>query len=153
MRLLLTPLLFIFLIVICSCGKIEEPQFRKLEGFGVKKLSLKETIIGFRATYHNPNNFGVAVKEAAFDVYIDSMYLGKFTQSQEIAVQKGADFSIPMEGKISLEKALQFNIPNMIGKEVGVRAEGAVKLGKAGVFITKNVQYSGRHKLDTDMLK
>lgn len=136
-----------------SCDKVEEPQFRRLEGFGVKKLSLKETVIGFRATYHNPNNFGVAVKEAAFDVYIDSVYLGKFSQSQEINVQKSSDFSIPMEGKISLEKALQFNLPSMIGKEVGVRANGIVKLGKAGVFITKNVAYQGRHKLDTDLLK
>lgn len=150
----LLPLLIVS-IAACfwSCNKLEEPQFKKLEGFGIKKLSIKETVIGFKATYFNPNNFGVAVKEASFDVYIDSLYLGKFSQSHEITVQKSSSFSIPMEGRISLEKALQFNIPNMMGKEVGIKALGIVKLGKAGVFITKNVDYQGRHKLDTELLK
>lgn len=153
MKKLLPYFALLLTIALASCEKVEEPQFKKLEGFGVKKLSLKETVIGFNATYFNPNNFGVSVKEASFDVYVDSMYLGKFTQSQEISVQKNANFSIPMEGKISLEKALLFNIPNMMGKEVGIKAQGIVKLGKAGVFITKNVDYQGRHKLDTDLLK
>lgn len=153
MKNIIAPFFLVVCAVFLSCEKVEEPQFKKLEGFGVKKLSLKETVIGFKATYFNPNSFGVAVKEAAFDVYIDSIFLGKFTQPQEIVVQKNAFFSIPMEGKISLEKALQFNIPNLIGKEVSVRADGIVRLGKAGVFITKNVDYRGRHKLDTDLVK
>ena len=128
MKKLLPFLVLLINVVFWSCDKVEEPQFKKLEGFGVKKLSLKETVIGFKATYFNPNNFGVAVKEASFDVYVDSIFLGKFSQSQEIAVQKSSEFSIPMEGKISLDKALQFNIPSMMGKEVGIRADGIVKL-------------------------
>ena len=148
--LLLAPILF---FVFTSCGKIEEPQFRSIGDFGVKKLGLKETVVGLSVTYYNPNKFGVTVKEAAIDVYIDSTYLGKFVQPQSVAVQNKADFVIPMEGTIGLDKALQFNIPALIGKEVFIQAKGAVKVGKAGVFITKDINYSGRHVLDKNLIK
>lgn len=145
--------LILLMVFFLSCGQIAEPEFRRLDKFGIKKLSLKETVVGFNATYFNPNGFGVAVKEAAFDVYIDSIYLGKFSQPNEISVLQKAEFSIPMEGSVSLEKALQFNLPSLVGKEVSVKADGSVKLGKAGVFITKDIHYQGRHKLDAALLK
>ncbi len=121
--------------------------------FGVKKLGLKETVVGLSVTFYNPNNFGVTVKEAAIDVYIDSLYLGKFVQPHAVSVRNKADLIIPMEGTIGFDKAVQFNIPGLIGKEVFIQAKGTVKVGKAGVFITKDFNYSGRHKLDAGLIK
>jgi LEA14-like dessication related protein len=140
-------------ILLISCGKIEDPQFKKIENFKIKKLGLQETTIGFNATYHNPNGFGVAVKEALLDVYLDSVYLGKFNQPQEVAVQRNADFSIPLEGRISLMDALNANVTSLIGKEVLVKANGTIKIGKAGAFITKAINYQGRHLLDNNVLR
>ena len=135
------------------CGKVEEPQFRRLENFGVRKLDLQQAQIGFDATFFNPNRFGVAVKEAVFDIYVDSTYFGKFTQPAEIAVNPEAFFSVPMEGSVSWQQALRSEWKNRIGKEVLLKANGVVKVGKAGVFITRNLNYQGKHKLDMDLLK
>ncbi|RYF47391.1 MAG: hypothetical protein EOO38_12255 [Cytophagaceae bacterium] len=144
--LLAAPLLF-------SCGRIKDPEFRRLDDFGVKKLGFEESTVGFSATYFNPNSFGVTVKEAAIDVYIDSLYLGKFTQLQEVPVVKNAEFSIPLEGTIGLQKALRFDLPSLLGKEVLVRADGSVKVGKAGIFVSKPIRYSGRQKVSADLIK
>lgn len=145
--------LILFVLGFSSCGKIQEPEFKRIGDFGIKKLGLKETVVGLSVTYYNPNNFGLIVKEGTFDVYIDSIYLGKFVQPQAVSVQTRADFSIPMEGTIGFDKAVQFNIPALIGKEVLIQAKGAVKVGKAGVFITKDIDYSGRHVLDKNLIK
>jgi hypothetical protein len=59
-----------------SCKKMEAPQFRRLENFEVKKMGLQEAIIGFDATFYNPNQSGLNVKEAVFDIFVDSLYLG-----------------------------------------------------------------------------
>ncbi|GAA4331198.1 LEA type 2 family protein [Flaviaesturariibacter amylovorans] len=144
--LLATPLLF-------SCGKIKDPEFRRLDNFGVKKLGFEESTVGFSATYFNPNNFGVTVKEAAIDVYIDTLYLGKFTQPREVAVNKNAEFTIPLEGTIGLQRAMKFNLPGLLGKEVLVRADGSVKVGKAGIFVSKPIKYSGRQRVSADLIK
>jgi LEA14-like dessication related protein len=110
---------------------MEEPQFKRLENFNIKNVGLKETVIGFNATLYNPNGFGVTVKESAVDVYVDSVFVGNFIQTQNISVNSASDFSIPLEGKIPLGRALNMNLPGLIGKEVLVRADGSVKVGKA----------------------
>lgn len=136
-----------------SCGKVEEPEFRKLNNFGIRKLGLQESTIGFNAVYYNPNNFGVSVKEAALDVYIDSTYIGKFIQPQEVTVDNKAEFSIPLETTISFQKAMNLGLENKVGKDVLVRADGSVRIGKAGVYITKDIDYKGRHRLDLNLIK
>lgn len=136
-----------------SCGKVEEPEFRKLNNFGIRKLGLQESTVGFNAVYYNPNNFGVSVKEAALDVYIDSTYLGKFTQPQQVEVDNKAEFSIPLEATVTLQNAMSLGLEKKLGKEVLVRADGSVKIGKAGVFVTKDIDYKGRHLLDMNLIK
>ena len=143
----------LLILILAGCGKIQEPEFRKLDNFGLKKFGFDESVVGFDATYFNPNNFNVAVKEAALDVYINEQFLGKFAQPRQVDVKGNADFSIPLEGTVSIEKALGMNLQNLVGKEVLVQAKGSVKLGKAGVFINKEIDYSGRHVLDSDLLK
>lgn len=146
-------LLFVLFVGLISCGKIQDPEFRKLQDFGIRKLGLQETTVGFTATYFNPNNFGVTVKEAAFDVSIDNVFLGKFNQVQAVDVTSNADFSIPMEGKIDVRTALKMNLQELIGKEVLVKAVGKVRVGKGGVFITKDIKYEGKQLISADLLK
>ena len=139
--------------LLSSCGKVIEPEFRRLNNFGIRKFGLQESTIGFNAVYFNPNNFGVSVKEAALDVYIDSVYLGKFTQPQAVDVANKAEFSIPLEATITLRNAMNLGLENKMGKEVQVRADGSVRVGKAGVYVTKEIDYKGRHLLDLNLIK
>ena len=140
-------------IFFISCGKIEEPKFRRLGNFGVRKVDFQQATIGVDVIYYNSNNFGVGVKEAAFDLYVDTFYLGRFTQPQQVDVNSSSEFSIPLEGKISWQQAMNPYLRQLAGKEALVKANGSVKVGKAGVFVTRNVNYEGKHKLDLDLIK
>jgi len=111
-------------------------------------MNFQDATIGFQVTYYNPNNFGVTVKEAEADVYLDSVYLGKFIQSDAVNVQKAADFSIPFSGKISLKTALNMNLESLAKKDVLLKADGSAKIGKAGIYVTKPIRYQGMHRLD-----
>ncbi|MDQ3683826.1 MAG: LEA type 2 family protein [Bacteroidota bacterium] len=145
--------LMLFIVGLSSCGKMEEPQFKRLENFNLKSVGLKETVVGFDATLHNPNSFGVTIKESAVDVYLDSVFAGNFKQTEQISVKSEADFSIPLEGKIPISRALNMNLPGLIGKEVLVRADGSVKVGKGGVYVTKEFTFEGLQRLTPDLLK
>ena len=131
-----------------SCTNVKEPEFRRLENFGVRKASLKAATVGFDVTYYNPNNFNVSVKEAAADIFVDSVYLGKFVQERNVDVEKGAEFSIPFAGSVQLGKLLQLDLKDINSREVVLRADGSARIGKAGIYITKPIKYSGRHRLD-----
>ncbi len=144
----LLPLSFLILFLASSCGKIRDPEFRRLESFAVKSFGIEKVEIGFRLTYFNPNSFGVSVKEAGADFYIDSVYMGKFTQDKEIDVGKNAEFSIPLSGSVPLATALKLKINDLANRDLLVQANGSVRVGKAGVFINKPFNYSGKHKVD-----
>lgn len=133
---------------LAGCSKVKDPEFRRIGGFKLKGLGLTETRIGFQVTYFNPNNFGVTVKEAEADVYMDSVYLGKFTQDSSIQVGRNAEFSIPLTGAVPMKTALQLDFQNISRRDILFRAEGNVKVGKAGIFVNRGIHYQGTHRLD-----
>lgn len=142
-----TLLPFLILALFTGCTKIKEPRFSRIDNFHLKNLGLQQAVIAFSVTCYNPNNFGVTVKEAAADVYIDSVYFGKFLQDSTIGVVKNSGFSIPLSGSVSLQTVLNFNMQKLAKREVVVRANGNVKIGKVGIFITKPFNYQGKHRI------
>lgn len=134
--------------LLMGCKEIRDPEFRRIEDFSLKNFGLLQANIGFRVTYFNPNNFGVNVKEAEADVYVDSVYLGKFKQDSLVNVLKDAEFSIPLSGTISYQTAMNLDLQNLSNRNILLRADGSVKVGKAGIFVTRPIKYEGVHRLD-----
>lgn len=145
---ILSPLLLIICIAAGGCQKIQNPEFRRIEHLGIKNWSFQQATIGFSVTYFNPNNFGVSAKEAVADVYLDSTYLGKFVQDSAVGVRGNSEFSIPFSGSVSLQTALNMNLDSLAHKDVLLKADGSVKVGKAGIYVTRPVHYQGVHRLD-----
>ena len=143
-----TLLPFFLLLLLAGCASIKEPQFRRIDNFRLKNFGLQQAVIGFNVAYFNPNSFGVTVKEAAADVYLDSVYLGKFSQDSVIGVRKDAEFSIPFSGSVSLQTVLNLNLQELSQHDVLIKANGNVKVGKAGIFINEPFKYEGKHRLD-----
>lgn len=131
-----------------SCHNVKDPEFRKIERFRVKSLGLQHATIGFSITYYNPNNFGVSVKEAAADVTLDSVLIGRFSQDSAISVNRSSEFSIPLTGVITLETLRKLDLGSLPFREIPVKATGTVRVGKGGIFVTRPVEYQGRHRLE-----
>src|SRR6476620_3389683 len=131
-----------------SCKEVKDPEFRKVDEFGLRNLSLQDATVGFNVTYFNPNDFGVTVKEAEADIYLDSTYMGKFTQDTAIEVRKQSDFTIPFSGTVPLRKAMELNLESLSQKDILLKAEGNVKVGKAGIYVSRPIHYQGLHRLD-----
>ena len=144
----LTPTLIGLLVLFSSCKHFQDPEFRRLENFRVKKIGLKESLVGFNVTYFNPNHFGVKAKEGVAEIYIDSAYIGRFNQDSLVTVKGSSEFSIPLTGTISLETAMRLNVQNLAQNDIAVQAKGSIRVGKAGFYVTKPIVYSGKLRLD-----
>lgn len=134
--------------IFSACTKIQEPEFRRIDGFRIKGLTLTEATIGFNITYYNPNNFTMTVKETQADVSLERVGIGKFVQDTLIRVGARSEFSIPISGAIPFQKALQFGLQNSSGNDILIKATGTTKVGKAGLYITKPFNYEGRHRIN-----
>ena len=140
-------LLLVFPCFLSSCTEVKDPEFRRVENFKLKNFGFTDVTLGFQVTYYNPNNFKVSVKEAATDVYVDSIYLGKFSQDSLVQVGQDAEFSIPLSGTIPTATALKLDLKDLDKREILLQANGSVKVGKAGVYVNKDFNYSGRHRI------
>jgi hypothetical protein len=49
---------------------------------------------------------------------------------------------------VPIATALKLKINDLASRELLLQAKGSVKVGKAGVFISKPFTYSGKHKVD-----
>lgn len=139
---------FLAMIILASCTSVKDPEFRRVENFKVKDFGLQEVTVGFQVTYFNPNKFGVTVKEAVADIYMDSVYVGKFAQDSLVEVGGNSNFSIPLSGKLTLGTALKMDLQNIGSRKIYLKADGSVKVGKAGIFVTKPFDYEGNHSLN-----
>ena len=137
----------VFAVLSLGCSKIVEPEFRNLKNFRVKSLELDQVTIGLGMTFYNPNHFTVTVKETAAKVYLDKVFLGDFTQDTTVEVGNEANFTIPLSGTIPLTTFLQMNLKDIHKRQVLIQADGSTKVGKAGIFITKDIRYAGQHRL------
>src|SRR3982750_3860374 len=119
--------LLVLMLGLFGCAKVKDPIFKNLGEFKVKSVGLQSTTIGFNVTYYNPNNFGVTVKEAEANIYMDSVFVGKFSQDSNVTVDKNSVFSIPLSGGVSMQTALQLNLQDLASKDILLKADGSVK--------------------------
>ena len=143
----LFPILFVMCLFGIGCKDVKDPEFRRVEKFRLKSLSLQPTV-GFDVTYYNPNDFDVTVKDAEADIYLDTVYLGKFRQESSVSVRHEAEFSIPFSGDVPISTTLKLDLQNLPKRDILLKAEGSARIGKAGIYITKPIHYQGKYRLD-----
>lgn len=140
-------LLFTFLVSLLfmtSCREPKELEYRDFKNLSTDKLGFSTSTFKVDLIYYNPNNFGLQLKRTDLDVYIDSNYLGHTAQDYQINIPRRGEFTLPLSIEVDMKNAYKNAIPALFGKEVLVRVTGKIKLGKANVFKSFNVNYEGK---------
>jgi len=143
------PILFAFFAIslfVTGCREPKDLEYRDFKNLSTDKLGFSTSTFKVDLIYYNPNNFGLQLKRTDLDVYIDSNYLGHTAQDFQINIPKRAEFTLPLSIEVDMKNAYKNAIPALFGKEVTVRVVGKVKLGKANVYKSFNVNYEGRQK-------
>lgn len=140
----LLSLFFVAVIFMSSCREPKELEYRDFKNLSSDKLGFTTSTFKVDVIYYNPNNFGLQLKRIDLDVFIDSNYLGHTTQEYQINIPRRAEFTLPINLEVDMKNAYKNAIPALFGKEVMLKVTGKVKLGKANVYKSFNVNYEGR---------
>lgn len=138
--------IFTLTFFMTSCREPKELEYRDFKNLSSDKLGFSSSTFKVELVYYNPNNFGLQLKRTDLDVYIDSNYLGHTAQDYQINIPKKGEFTLPLSIEVDMKNAYKNAIPALLGKEVLVRVTGKVKVGKANVFKSFNVNYEGKQK-------
>jgi LEA14-like dessication related protein len=125
----------------------KEPEFVEARNFAIKSIGLKSATVYTDLYYFNPNGFGIQLKKADLDIYIDDQFVGHTLIDTLINIPKRDTFSIPVNMDVEMKKIFPNALSILLKEEVNLKIEGTAKLGKAGIFLNVPVKYEGKHRL------
>ena len=117
-----------------SCNSIKDIEYigvkeAKLQSLGIKKGTVKVIL-----QYHNPNKFGLDLKETQLEVFINDKYVGIAENPEKFKVPKLSNFDFPVYVHFNPIKAL--GMAGLLNaKVVNLHVKGSTKAGKGGVYI------------------
>jgi LEA14-like dessication related protein len=138
----LYPLILSFTFFLAtSCQAPKELVYRDFKNLKFEKIGFSSTTLNLDLNYYNPNNFGLQLRNTDLDIFIDNNYLGHSSQDFQINIPRLAEFTLPLQIEVDMKNALKNVLPTLLGKEVLVKVTGRVKLGKANVYKSFEVNY------------
>ncbi len=136
--------LLLTLSLLTSCRAPKDLEFREFKNLKVQNLGFSNASLSMDLIYYNPNNFGLDLSRTDLDIYVDSTLLGHSSQDIQVPIPKRDVFTIPLKVDLDMKNLLKNSLTAFLNKEVNVKVLGKVRVGKAGVYKTFNVDYATR---------
>ena len=128
-------------LFLSSCGTPKDLEFREFKNLAVDNIGFSGANLKVDVVYYNPNNFGLELNRTDLDIYLDSTYLGHSSQELQVKVPRREEFTIPLKVELDMKNLLKNGIMSLINKQVLVKVIGKVRVGKAGVYKTFDMNY------------
>jgi len=142
-----------FLVILSSCGKMKNPEFRGIESVAMSDVKLGTNTILLYLKYYNPNSFKGQLKWAEGDAWVDSSFLGHFIVDTALKVPARQEFIVPVKLNVSMQDMLLVAGPLLSEKktDIWLRVSGQARAGRSGVYKTVPLKYAGKQSLDALM--
>lgn len=141
------PLLFFVLILLSPGDLFQEPDFVGARNFKLASLGIKTSTIKTDLIYFNPNNFGLNLKSADLDVYLNNRFAGHSLLDTLVHVPAKDTFSVPVSVQVDMKNVFPNALTILMSDSIEVRVEGKMKVGKAGIYINVPVRYQEKHAI------
>ncbi|MBK7433905.1 MAG: hypothetical protein IPI66_08365 [Chitinophagaceae bacterium] len=106
-HLLPTLLVFGLILLAPSCQAPKDLVYRDFKNLRAEKLGFGSTTLSVELIYYNPNNFGLQLKYADLDIYINNNYLGHSSQDYQVTIPKLAEFTLPLKIEVEMKNILK----------------------------------------------
>jgi LEA14-like dessication related protein len=136
---------FIFMM---SCQKPMAPEYQGFENLQIGKFSLEESRISTNLKFYNPNSFGLQLKKAEMDIFVNDKLADHYLLDSTIYISKLDTFLIPVSLKLDLKSIFSNALQALLSKEVKIRLAGYAKLKKGAVGFKVPLMYEETQKLD-----
>ncbi|MDP4286264.1 MAG: LEA type 2 family protein [Bacteroidota bacterium] len=137
-------LILFIAIVLMSCSSPKALEYKDYRNFSIKSLGFNNSTVNLDLEYYNPNNFRMQLKNTNLDIFIDGKLLGHSSTDTLINIPRRDTFSLPVQFDINMQSFYQNALNTLLGKEVLLRIQGKIKVGKANIFMYFPVNYESK---------
>ncbi len=139
------------LLTFTSCISFKEPEFKRMNGYEMGKLSGSEVSFTLKPIVYNPNFYALKVKKSVLDLEIEGKSFGKIFLEKKISAKgrKTSELQVPL--RIELESGAMLRaMPLMLKDSVRVVLKGDLKGGV--LFFYKKFPVEFDKKISPKML-
>src|ERR1700744_2251960 len=131
----------LIIVTICSCRQPKQLVYQNVENFKLKQVGLQQTEVSLDIRLFNPNSYGMRLKKADVDVFINGNKLGKMIVHDGFAIPGLDTFLLPVILNVDVKNVLPNALQLLMNPEVDMKLAGTVKAGRHGVYIKVPVNY------------
>lgn len=145
-RVTLLILIPLFVLAFFSCANPKDLVYQDVKNFRLMELSMKPKV-GMDVQFFNPNKFGMTMKDADIDLYVNGKLVGKAKLANTYNVPANDTFLLPVNLTADLQQILPNAMAILANNTVDVELKGYVKAGR-GVFVNIPINYKGKQELN-----
>jgi hypothetical protein len=119
-------LLFALSISITSCITIQPVEVKNVDNFQLKDAFTKPSV-QFDVNIHNPNNFGLTLKEFKSTAFVGDKMITDIFIDKKVRIGAGSDISIPFQTSPSLNEISGILLSGNASKDVKIEGFLVVK--------------------------
>ena len=131
---------------LAACANPRQLEYQDVKNFRLLELSMQPTV-GMDVQFYNPNKYGMTLKDADINLYINNTLVGHAVMDEKFNVPAADTFLLPVKLITDLSGVFNNALSLMSNKEVTVKLQGSVKAGK-GVLVRIPISYEGKKKLN-----
>jgi LEA14-like dessication related protein len=139
-------LVLIVIVILASCASPKDLVYQDVKNFRINSISANPEV-GLDVQFFNPNNYGMTLKDANVDFYINNKLVGKATLEKKFTIQGNSTFLLPVNLTADLSSVLPNALALLSNDSVLVTLKGNVKAGKA-IFVNIPINYEEKKKLN-----
>lgn len=133
-------------LFLTSCSNPQDLVYQDVKNFRLLEISMKPKI-GMDVQFYNPNKYGMTMKDADVDLYVNGKLVGNAKLANSYNVPGLDTFLLPVNLVADLKQVLPNALAIIANNKVDVELKGRVKAGK-GVFINIPINYKGQQELN-----
>lgn len=137
----------ILLFLLASCSTPQTLVYRDIEHVRIENVGLDRSTVALDIRYYNPNAYSLDLQGGDIDVYLNDHYIGKGVVNAQTVIPSQKDFILPLSLAASLKSIFQGAYSIITSQTVAIRLQGAVRVGKAGIFLSVPVNLSANQKI------
>lgn len=133
-------------VLMLSCANPRELEYQDVKNFRLMELSMHPKV-GMDVQFFNPNKYGMTMKDANIDLYLNGKLVGNAQLANTYHVPGLDTFLLPVNLTADLQQVLPNALAILANNMIDVELKGHVKAGK-GVFFNIPINYKGKQELN-----
>ncbi len=140
-------LLLPMLVWMSACHAPRQLIYQNIEHFSLKNVGLSKSTLAMDIRLYNPNKYGICIKDADVDVYMNGKNLGKLDVNKQCYLDGRDTVLLPVKLEVDMKNVLSDVMQLFLNTEVTIKVNGKIRAGRHGLFINIPVSYEGKQDI------